>query len=148
MCLLHFTDAPQVNVSQSIFNVVTGESVSIGYSITEGNPPNSNFSVFWNGVLINPVQYDMNATYITFDDISSNFRGNYVIRVSNVAGSGEATFVFNERSGMHDQQHIQWKFVKMKLQGTHKISSCYQMFFLSGFAYCMYTTTANQNLFA
>ena len=96
-----------MNVSQSIFDVVTGESVSIGYSITEGNPPNRTFSVFWNGVLINPVQYDMNATYITFDDISSNFRGNYVIRVSNAAGSGEATFVFNERSGMHDQQHIQ-----------------------------------------
>ena len=30
------------------------------------------------------------------------------------------------------------------VQGTHIMSSCYQMFFLSEFAYCVYTTTAKQ----
>ena len=101
LCLLCFTDPPEVNVTQSVFDVVTGESVSIGYFVTQGNPANSNFSIFWNGMVINPVQYVKNDTYITFDDISSNFRGNYVIRVSNEAGSGEATFVFNEKSGTY-----------------------------------------------
>ena len=31
-----------------------------------------------------------------------------------------------------------------KLTGTHKTSSCYLMFFLSGFACYVYTATANQ----
>ena len=38
--------------------------------------------------------------------------------------------------------YVQWKLLD-KLQGTYKISSCYQMF-LSGLAYYMYTTTAKQ----
>ena len=38
---------------------------------------------------------------------------------------------------------VQWKLFKTNYKGTHKISSFYQMF-LSGFAYHMHTTTANQ----
>ena len=88
-----------MSVSQPTFNVVAGGSVAIGYSITEGNPSNSNFTLFWNGNFVNPVQYDRNASYISFSNLPTNFRGNYVIRVSNVASSGQAGFVLDE-SGM------------------------------------------------
>jgi hypothetical protein len=87
---------PEVSVSQPTFNVVAGGSVAIGYSITEGNPSNSNFTLFWNGNFVNPVQYDRNASYISFSNLPTNFRGNYVIRVSNVASSGQAGFVLDE----------------------------------------------------
>ena len=38
--------------------------------------------------------------------------------------------------------------VRQIIRGFYKISSCYQKTFLSGVAYCMYTTTANQMMLA